>query len=182
MRLFILFISFLLLSSCKGKTTKPTPPAGIPETTATAETPKVETVPPLPVAHKLPDASFISSSKSQKYPPLLVDQIWHYSFALSIKDEVPKENLYKGQWLDLLPDGTFKQGLYDATTDSGYFTYNEKDGLLELRSDKASSEWKAKFDPTHMILIGTAKYGNNPWQMKLARRASLPKKEGSEKE
>ena len=97
MRLIILSFTLLFLLSCKGKTSKPSQTPAIPEITATATTPKVESVPPQPVAHKLPDADFISASKSQKFPPLLVDQIWHYSFALSIKDEVPKENLYKGQ-------------------------------------------------------------------------------------
>jgi hypothetical protein len=31
-------------------------------------------------------------------------------------------------------------------------------------------------DPDAMLLIGTQKYGNNPWQIKLVRRSAAPSK------
>lgn len=139
---------------------------------------EVEEIKMPPAAMNKPDAQFKEAAAKQKINSELTDQIWHYAFALSIKDPTPKENIYEGQWLDLLSDGTFKQGLYQDTTDSGYylFTDSEQDDLLELRSEKAASEWKVKMDPAHLLLVGTAKYGNNPWQIKLKRSALLPEK------
>lgn len=131
-----------------------------------------------PAAMNKPDAKFMEAASKQKINNEITDQIWHYAFALSIKDPTPKENIYEGQWLDLLSNGTFKQGLYQDTTDSGYylFTETEQEDILELRSDKAASEWKVKKDPANLLLVGTSKYGNNPWQIKLRRSASLPEK------
>lgn len=163
----------LLFSQCKnkekGQITGPAP---------AASSNKIEEmkVPP-PVMGKIDDI-FIQLAEKQKDVPDLQDEIWHYTYALSIKDAAPKENIYKGQWLDLMPKGDYKKGLYSETNETGKYIYDEKTGLLELRSTiGTSSEWKVKVDPSHMILIGTSKYGNNPWQIKLSRRDSLPVRE-----
>jgi hypothetical protein len=130
-----------------------------------------------PVMAKL-DASFIKMADSQKSVSAIEDKVWHYVFALSLKDDTPKENLYKGQWLDFLPNGHYARGIYSDTTEHGRFIYNEENTLLEMRSTKDTCyEWKIKYDPSNMILIGTPKYGNNPWQMKLNRQEKLPAKE-----
>ncbi len=163
----------LLFSQCKNKEN-----ASIGTSSQTPTNNKVEEmkIPP-PVMGKIDD-KFIQLAEKQKDAPDLVNMIWHYTYALSIKEEAPKENIYKGQWLDLLTKGDYKKGLYVETTESGKYIYDEKTGLLELRSTiGTSSEWKVKVDPAHMILIGTSKYGNNPWQIKLSRRDSLPVKE-----
>lgn len=123
------------------------------------------------------DEAFIKLSDAQKDVPELENKIWHYSFALSLKESTPKDNIYKGQWLDLMPKGHYKKGLFSETTEMGRYIYDENTTLLEMRSTSdTSTEWKVKVDPATMILIGTAKYGNNPWQIKLSRRDSLPNK------
>jgi hypothetical protein len=171
-----LFCLTLFIASCKDKVEPAT------ETTLPEEAVTQEIVPPAPVMNK-PDPEFISKSKAQKEKAEVVDQIWHYYFALSIKDPTPKKNIYEGQWLDLQPGGTFARGHYRDTTEKGFYLYtdNEADGLLELRSDTAASEWKVKYDPSSMLLIGTAKYGNNPWQIKLKRSDKLPEGLNGEK-
>ncbi|MBK9108014.1 MAG: hypothetical protein IPM92_06420 [Saprospiraceae bacterium] len=148
------------------------------ETSNTESETSTEEIKLPPAAMNKPDAKFIEAAGKQKINNEITDQIWHYAFALSIKDPTPKENVYEGQWLDLLSNGTFKQGLYQDTLDSGYylFTESEKEDVLELRSEKAASEWKVKKDPANLLLVGTSKYGNNPWQIKLRRSASLPEK------
>lgn len=173
MKLFLIPTLICLLAiSCKDKE-KPTAAEPISQAETAASEQEIKL--PAPVINK-PDSKFVTAATAQKPDPALTDQIWHYVFALSIKDPTPKENIYEGHWLDLLPDGTFKQGIYQETLDNGYFilTNSGGDQLLELRSDKAASEWKVKSDPAQMLLVGTAKYGNNPWQIKLKRETALP--------
>lgn len=161
-----LFIGLLL--ACKDKAAKE-------NTVNTVEPPvKVEEIPLHGATMRKPDANFIQEAKSQKANQDLMDQIWHYSFALSIQEETPKENIYKGHWIDLLPEGKFKKGIYQDTTETGYYIFKEEGAVLELRSEAASSEWRIKMDPTNLLLIGTSTYGNNSWQIKLSRNAELP--------
>lgn len=123
------------------------------------------------------DEAFIQASKSQKAEPDLTDSLWHIYFALSIAEETPKKNIYEGHWLDLKEDGSYQKGIYDQTTDSGRFLYTSALKTLELRSERdSSSEWSVRVDPDAMLLIGTQKYGNNPWQIKLVRRSVAPSK------
>jgi hypothetical protein len=173
MKPVIIFLLSVCLLTCKNKEKNP----GI--VSEKAPEPNVQEIKaPAPVMGKLDDA-FIKLADAQQDVPDLVDEIWHYTFGLSLKDPTPKENIFKGQWLDLLPKGHYKKGLYKETTEDGRYIYDEKTTLLEMRSTSGtSSEWKVKVDPSHMILIGTSKYGNNPWQIKLSRRDSLPEIKG----
>jgi hypothetical protein len=123
------------------------------------------------------DEAFVQASKSQKPEPDITDSLWHVYFALSIAEETPKSNIYEGHWLDLLDDGSYKKGIYSETTDAGRYLYTSAMKTLELRSEKdSSSEWTVKVDPDAMLLVGTQKYGNNPWQIKLVRRSNPPSK------
>ena len=169
MKLIILFLLSLFLITCKNKEKIESGPL------QKALEPNLQEIKlPSPVMAKL-DAAFIKLSDAQQDIPELENKKWHYSFALSLKETAPKDNIYKGQWLDILPKGHYKKGLYSEMTETGRFVYDEKTGLLEMRSTSdTSTEWKVKVDPATMILIGTAKYGNNPWQIKLSRRDSLP--------
>jgi hypothetical protein len=170
MKLHVILLVCLGLMNCKNKENIP---ANSEQKTAE---PNVEEIKmPAPVMGKL-DEAFIKLSDQQKDIPELENQIWHYTYALSLKENPPpKDNIYKGHWLDLQPKGHYKKGLYGETTEIGRFIYNEQSTLLEMRSTSdTSTEWKVKVDPATMLLIGTSKYANNPWQIKLTRRDSLP--------
>jgi hypothetical protein len=56
------------------------------------------------------------------------------------------------------------------------YYYNSNSKFVELRSEviDSSSEWDVRVDPDALLLIGTAKYNNNPWQIKLMRRTLFP--------
>lgn len=171
MRLILIFLFSICLITCKNKENKSGSGQNAPE-------PNLQEIKmPAPAMGKLDDA-FIKRADAQKSIPDLEDQIWHYTYGLSLKETTPKDNIFKGQWLDLLPKGLYKKGLYRDTTENGRFIYDEATTILEMRSTSGTStEWKVKVDPSHMILIGTSKYGNNPWQIKLSRRDSLPNKQ-----
>ncbi|MFN8281112.1 MAG: hypothetical protein U0V49_12610 [Saprospiraceae bacterium] len=133
---------------------------------------------PVPSIVKLlkADEEFIKQATMQKPYPMITDSIWSFYFALSISEPTPKDNIYKGHWLDLKEDGRYSKGLYGNTTDEGYYFYDQLKKTVEFRSSikDTSSEWSVKVDPDAMLLIGTARFNNNPWQIKLLRRSSLP--------
>lgn len=124
------------------------------------------------------DESFKALAEKNAPNPDLEDGIWHFQVGLSIKEEAPKNNIFEGQWLDLLPGGQFKKGLFSDTTESGYYTFDAKSKIIQLRAmnTKSSSEWKVMVDPDHMVWVGTPTYGNNSWQIKLRRESGLPEK------
>ncbi len=123
------------------------------------------------------DKDFIQLAESQKDFPMITDSIWNFYFALSISEKTPSDNIYKGHWLDLKSNGQYSKGIFDHTTDEGYFYYNVGKKTVELRSSQrdSSSEWTVKVDPDAMLLIGTERFNNNPWQIKLLRRSGYPK-------
>ncbi len=124
------------------------------------------------------DQAFMDLCSSMKPAPMVTDSIWAFYFALSLSEATPKENIYQGHWLDLLDGGKYKKGIYESTTDEGYYWYKPEDKTIEFRSTQrdSSSEWGLRVDPDAMLLIGTAKYNNNPWQIKLLRKFSYPQR------
>lgn len=122
------------------------------------------------------DEAFIKQATLQKPYPMITDSIWNFYFALSISEPTPKDNIYKGHWLDLKENGQYSKGIYGSTTDMGYYFYDQSKKTVEFRSSMkdTSSEWTVKVDPDAMLLIGTARFNNNPWQIKLLRRSTMP--------
>lgn len=162
-----LILCGLLIFSCKNKENTNAIPAN-------SEPNLKELKAAAPPMAKL-DMAFINQAEAQADVPELTDKIWHYNFALSLKETTPKENIYLGKWIDFLPKGHYQLGLYDKTTETGRFVFDKASSLLEMRSVADTSyEWKVKMDPNTLILIGTSKYGNNPWQMKLIRKDEPP--------
>ncbi len=123
------------------------------------------------------DDAFIKESATQKPFPMITDSLWNIYFALSISQETPKENIYKGHWIDLKEDGSYLKGVYDSEYDQGKFVYRPQTKTIELRSTMkdTSSEWTVKVDPDAMVLIGTERFNNNSWQIKLLRKSEKPK-------
>ena len=137
-------------------------------------TTKEEAVPSVKVAFAKIDNDFLNRVRDQKPAPMITDSIWHHYVGISIRIKDPL--IYKGDWIDLLPGGDYKSGKYSRTLDQGKFVFDELSQKLELRSSQqdSSSEWRVKVDPDAMLLIGTEKYQNNPWQIKLVRKYAIP--------
>lgn len=169
----LLLTTFITVVSCKKE--KKVLPVTQSEPTPVTET--VKTVSKAEVQYAKLDEAFIQASQKQKANLMITDSIWHVYFALSIASEAPKENIYKGHWLDLKPDGSYTKGVFDQTTDQGKFVYSENTKNIELRSSSdSSSEWTVKVDPQAMLFIGTNKYNNYPWQIKFLRKSDFPAK------
>ena len=107
----------------------------------------------------------------------LTNLLFHYK-AANIVGKDPSENPYAGQWIDLLPDGTFKAGTLKEQTHTGHWDYNPQAKVLSLRPDDTSkfklSEWNVMHNDDMVVLVGTQTYGNNSTQIQLVRSTELP--------
>ena len=115
--------------------------------------------------------------RPQSYAILTAD-LWHYEFAIKVK-EIPKDNPYQGHWIDFEDGGVFEKGVYDKTTVSGTYTYNNDTKILHIipeKGDEDPSEWEIRTNGEVLILVGTSTYGNNNEQIKLVRATSKPVK------
>ncbi|NOT37680.1 MAG: hypothetical protein HOP11_09925 [Saprospiraceae bacterium] len=166
------FLLAVIGISCKSDKTIPAANSTNPNTTIRESKPTSTSL----VKLKKADEAFIKEATSQKPFLMITDSIWNFYFALSISEATPKDNLYKGRWLDIKEDGSYIQGEYENQTDEGKYLYNTESKTIEFRSinKDTSSEWNVKVDPTAMVLIGTATYNNNPWQIKLVRKSGKP--------
>lgn len=118
----------------------------------------------------------ITSTGGHDYT-FLTNQLFHYK-AANIVGKDPSENPYAGQWIDLLPDGTFTAGTLKEQTHTGHWDYNPQAKVLSLRPDDTSkfklSEWNVMHNDDMVVLVGTQTYGNNSTQIQLVRSTELP--------
>lgn len=108
----------------------------------------------------------------------LTHELFHIGGAHVSGAKDAKEQPYKDQWIDLMPDGTFKWGEHKAELYAGTWTYNNDSELLNLvpnpGSDAKPTEWKVMHNDNMVVLLGTRKHGNNNIQIQLIRSTSLP--------
>ena len=155
--LFSLFITLLMIQSCKENATTQQEEANTGQRDTTAS----DRINPVSGGH---DFTF------------LTDQLFHYD-AVNIIGKDPADNPYKDQWIDLMPDGTYKSGTLKEQTHTGQWYYNHDQKILQLRPNDAkfkTSEWKVMHNNNMMVWVGTQSYGDNATQIKLERRADLP--------
>lgn len=107
---------------------------------------------------------------------IVTADIWHYKFALTV-NETPKENIFEGYWIDFEDDFTFVKGKYNDTLSIGEYNFDFDSKILEIiptAGDEGRSEYRIQTNGEIIILIGTAKYGNNSTQIKLKRERKIP--------
>jgi len=105
----------------------------------------------------------------------LTDKLFHYKAAFG--GGKGGEQPYKDEWIDLLPDGTFKAGKLKEQTHTGVWTYNHDTKVLFLKPDNNAfkmSEWNVMYNNQMMVWVGTQTYGNNATQIQLAKSDVLP--------
>ena len=104
----------------------------------------------------------------------LTDQILIYKAAFGGQKD---QALYKDQWIDLDPDGTYKAGKLKEQTHTGKWGYNHDVKVLQLIPDDSKfprSEWKVMHNEQMMVWVGTQTYGNNNTQIQLVKSKTLP--------
>ena len=87
------------------------------------------------------------------------------------------ENPKEGYWLDFKENGTYDYGIWGEQKGSGTWTYDNDTRLLEMTPTSGPdkpSEWQVKHKEDNVVLLGTARFGNNTNQENWVRRATLP--------
>ena len=164
MRAFPIIFAILALVACKRETpqsetqTEPTTQ----DSTVQANT-NVTTSTPLPADGR--DFTF------------LTHELFHVGGAVvgSVKDK--KDNPYQSNWIDFLPDGTYKWGKQKDVLHSGEWSYNGDSKILQMKStagEPIRSEWKVMHSEQMVVLIGTKTFGNNSTQIQLIRSTTMP--------
>lgn len=98
-------------------------------------------------------------------------------FKNSVGSEKGEANPYKDQWIDLMPDGTFKAGKLKDQTHTGAWTYNHEKKILFIKPhspDHKMSEWSVMHNEKMMVWVGTQTYGNNAYQIQMIWSDQLP--------
>lgn len=106
----------------------------------------------------------------------LTNQLFQYKAKVTIGSKVDKAE-YEGKWIDMEDDGTFETGTYQKTDYTGEWNYDHDADMLTFYPDpktEKNSQWKVKYNDNVLVLVGTAKYGDNATQMQLVRRAEKP--------
>ncbi len=117
------------------------------------------------------NTSHVSGGHDQTF---LTDKLFHFKASNTVG---AKEDLYAGQWIDLMPDGTYKAGKLKEQTHTGHWDFYKEGNVLLLRPDDTNfkrSEWKVMHNADMVVLVGTQTYGNNATQIQLIRSNDLP--------
>ena len=139
--------------------------------------PEIQKAEPVTPAQQKTDAvpKPVESDGGHDYT-ILTHKMLHYKTSVIMgKDQ--KEQPYKGQWIKLDSDGTFKAGKYKEQTHTGRWTYNHEKGILLLQpNDKnfKTSEWKIQYNDDMVILAGTSTYNDNTIQIQLIKADNFP--------
>jgi hypothetical protein len=84
----------------------------------------------------------------------------------------PKDQVYKHQWVDLEPNGTFRWGKAKDLLYSGTWGYNHDLKILDLiPNDKKGkqTEWTVQFNDDMVLWVGTKTFENHGIQLQLIR-------------
>lgn len=79
----------------------------------------------------------------------------------------PKDLIDLGEWYKFETDFTYQHGFFKKIMDEGKYAYDiDKGKLLMLpnKNNQFPSEWKLMHSGEIIVLVGTAKFGNNPFQ------------------
>ena len=107
----------------------------------------------------------------------LTDGIYHNNATISVGSDDP-ENPNEGVWIDFKDNGTFDCGRWDTKEYDGSWYYDNNTKLLEMKpnGNQKSSEWRVMHKELNLVLVGTAKYGDNAIQARYVRRNGYPTK------
>lgn len=125
------------------------------------------------------DTTAVASSAEGHDYTFLTQGILHYTGGI-ISGKDPRDEPFKGHWIDLEPNGSFTSGVYGDKTSGGRWAYNHDQKKLALMPDDTSqkpSEWNVMYNENMVVLVGTATYGDNNTQARLERFTELPKQQ-----
>ena len=115
--------------------------------------------------------------KNDKAWAMVTADMWEYDFAITPEGS-PKKNIFEGHWIDFKDDFSYVKGIYQDTTEAGYYIFdfdnNKQLEIIPLAGGDTASGWRLMTNGEVIIMIGTGKYGNKGWQIKLVRTHAKP--------
>ena len=189
-RLLILLAIILVLISCKNKTNTDT------KQTLTEENKKnvkedIKTeyedgyLTPVENKHDLQEDRAIARNALNAFFDTKPDQVsilvvdYYTVDFIADGNGAPKEVLEKGEWYKFTKDYTYQHGFYDKITDEGKYLFDANvSKVLMLPDDKNKfpSEWKILQSNDVIVMVGTAKFANNPVQKHCINTKNKPTK------
>jgi len=140
------------------------------------DTPKTAVQSPSDVINPAPNPTTNPAATGGHDYTFLTDKLLLYKGSFG-GDKDSKEQLYKDEWIDFDPNGTFKAGKLQKQTHTGQWSYNHDTKTLFIRPDTKEykmSEWKVQFNDQMLVWVGTETYKDNAVQLRLVRSATLP--------
>jgi len=105
--------------------------------------------------------------KNKYKPVLFLSKDYFVVDYISNGKEGPKDMIDFGEWYKFNPDFSYSHGFFSEIKDKGKYSYDlNKELLMMLPDDKKlyPSEWKTLKSGDVIVLVGTAKFSNNPFQ------------------
>ncbi len=105
--------------------------------------------------------------KDKHKPVLFLSKDYYVVDYISSGQEGPKDMIDFGEWYKFNTDFSYSHGFFSEIRDKGKYSYElNKELLMMLPDDKKMypSEWKILKSGDVIVLVGTAKFSNNPFQ------------------
>ncbi len=105
--------------------------------------------------------------KSKHKPVLFLSKDYFVVDYISNGQKGPKDMIDFGEWYKFNPDFSYRHGFFSEIKDKGKYSYDlNKKLLMMLPDDKKlfPSEWKILNSGDVVVLVGTAKFSDNPFQ------------------
>ncbi len=105
--------------------------------------------------------------KSKHKPVLFLSRDYYVVDYISNGQEGPKDMIDFGEWYKFNPDFSYNHGFFSEIKDKGKYSYDLNNKLLMMLPDDKKlypSEWKTLKSGDVIVLIGTARFSNNPFQ------------------
>jgi len=115
--------------------------------------------------------------KTENKPPIFLTSNYHLVDYISDGIGGPKDMIDVGEWYNFLNDNTYSHGFFDKIEDSGKFVYDQESKkviMLPVIETKSPSEWRVLNSGDIIVLVGTAKFRNNPFQKHLKEIKDQP--------
>ena len=177
----LLSLFVIILISCKNSESSTRPTSSGKDLPAIKKVADNGVFPDTPITVSITNPAAESNNKYSHYDVILIkdlcNKFWKIDGGINGNNSLTQEEM-DGTWYEFTENGHFTKYKYSKIISTGTYTMDHQ-GIMEMTSAKASdkkSEYQVKFNNDMMIFIGTPKYSDSHFQMRLSRTFTKPKK------